>query len=108
MNDSFQLELAYDAPLTKVWYALTDLQSMKRWYFPQIKHFDLKVGSTFGFVDDGAIYKKEWTITRLEKNKILAYSWLYKGYPGCSEVTFELSEKDKMTSLRLTHTCKFQ
>lgn len=104
MNDSFQLELVYNASLTKVWKTLTDVELMRIWYFPQIKHFDLKVGNTFSFVDDGSAYKKEWKITKLENNRLMSHSWVYEGYPGYSEVTFELFKEGKMTVFRLTHT----
>lgn len=104
MNDCFQLELVYNASLIKVWQTLTNIDLMKIWYFPQIKHFDLKVGNTFSFVDDGSTYKKDWRITKLENNRLMAHSWVYKGYPGYSEVIFELFQKGNMTDLRLTHT----
>jgi hypothetical protein len=34
----------------------------------------------------------------------LAHSWVYKGYPGSSEVIFELFEQDDKTRLKVTHT----
>lgn len=83
---------------------MTDVELMRIWYFPQIKHFDLKVGNTFSFVDDGSAYKKEWKITKLENNRLMSHSWVYEGYPGYSEVTFELFKEGKMTVFRLTHT----
>jgi len=104
MNDCFEIELVYNADVIKVWQTLTNAELMKIWYFPQIKHFDLKVGNAFRFADDGSTYKKNWRITRLENDRLMAHSWGYQDYPGYSEVTFELFGQGNMTALRLTHT----
>ena len=52
----------YNAPLQKVWQALTETDKMKQWYFPQLIHFEPVVGCRFKFKDDGSPYKKEWTV----------------------------------------------
>jgi uncharacterized protein YndB with AHSA1/START domain len=104
MNDSIEMVQTYKAPLATVWKALTDVKLLKEWYFPQIKHFQPKIGTAFEFTDDGSAYKKEWKVTNLKNNHLIAHSWKYKGYPGNSEVTFELSGSSEGTVLRLTHT----
>jgi uncharacterized protein YndB with AHSA1/START domain len=104
MNDSLKLEAAYNVSLLNVWKALTEVEQLKKWYFPQIIHFEPKVGEVFMFTDDGSPYQKEWKVTRLENNRLLAHSWSYKGYPGNSEVIFELFRQNETTVLRLTHT----
>ncbi len=77
---------------------------MREWYFPQLKKFRPVVGSKFEFADDGSAYKKEWRVTQVVDGSILAHSWLYKGYPGSSEVTFQLFKESSNTRLKLTHT----
>jgi uncharacterized protein YndB with AHSA1/START domain len=104
MDTQFVLEQIYNAPVEKVWQALTDKDKMKEWYFPQLKKFEPIVGFEFKFTDDGSKYKKQWRVTRVVDGKILAHSWTYKDYPGSSEVTFELAGKGSKTRLKLTHT----
>jgi hypothetical protein len=77
---------------------------MKQWYFPQLTGIEPAVGYKFKFKDDGSPYKKEWTVTEVINGQKLAHSWIYKGYPGSSEVIFELFEEGNKTRLRLTHT----
>jgi uncharacterized protein YndB with AHSA1/START domain len=104
MDTPFIIEQVYDAPIEKVWQALTDKEKMKEWYFPQLKKFEPVVGFKFEFADDGSNYKKEWKVTQVEEEGKLAHSWVYKDYPGSSEVTFELFEEGNKTKLKLTHT----
>ena len=104
MDNPFKLEQVYDASLKKVWRALTDKDKMKEWYFPQLKKFEPVEGFKFEFTDDGPAFKKEWQVTQVDEGKRLAHSWAYKGYPGNSEVTFELFEEGDKTKLKLTHT----
>lgn len=104
METPFVIEQIYNAPIEKVWDALTDENKMKEWYFPQLKKFEPVVGFEFEFTDDGSNYQKEWRVTQVVDGKKLAHSWIYKGYPGSSEVTFELFEEGSETRLKLTHT----
>jgi len=104
MDTPFLIEQVYDAPIEKMWQALTDKDKIKEWYFPQLKKFKPIVGFKFEFTDDGSNYKKEWRVTQVEEGRKLAHSWSYKDYPGSSEVTFELFEEGNKTRLKLTHT----
>jgi len=104
MSVPFVLDHVYNAPLQEVWQALTEKEKMKQWYFPQLLTFEPVAGFKFTFKDDGSPYKKEWTVTDVINNRKLAHTWVYKGYPGVSEVTFELFPEGDHTRLRLTHT----
>jgi uncharacterized protein YndB with AHSA1/START domain len=104
MDKPFVLEEYYDVPANKVWHALTDLHAMKVWYFPQLKRFQLVVGFEMGFDDDGSPYRKQWRITQVVNGRKWAHTWTYIGYPGSSEVIFELIEEGSRTRLVLTHT----
>ena len=97
-------EFHFRADIGKVWQALTDIEKMKRWYFPQLQQFEPVPGYKFLFEDDNRQYSKEWLVTKVIKGKTLAHSWAYKGYPGISEVTFELFDSGNETMLRLTQT----
>lgn len=104
METPFKFKQVYDAPIAKVWQALTDENKMREWYFPQLREFKPVAGTAFIFADDGSSYQKEWRVTKVEEGRVLAHSWVYKGYPGSSEVTFELFEEGDKTRLALTHT----
>lgn len=104
MTIPFVSEYVYNASLQKVWQALTETDHMKRWYFPQLIEFKPVAGYQFKFKDDGSPYKKEWTVTEVVNSRKLAHTWVYKGYPGMSEVTFELFPEGDKTRLTVTHT----
>ena len=104
MSIPFIIEHVYNAPIKKVWQALTETDKMKQWYFPQLIDFEPVVGFKFKFKDDGSPYQKEWTVTEVIKGRRLAHTWVYKGYSGISKVTFELSQEESKTRLKLTHT----
>jgi uncharacterized protein YndB with AHSA1/START domain len=104
MDTTFVLEQVYNAPAREVWQALTDENRMKEWYFPQLMKFKPIEGFEFVFFNDESPYQKEWRVTKVEDGKLLAHSWIYKGFPGSSEVTFELFEEGNKSRLKLTHT----
>jgi uncharacterized protein YndB with AHSA1/START domain len=104
MDGPVVMEQVYDAAVDTVWRALSNPQAMRQWYFPQLKTFEPVAGSDFEFTDDGSQYKKEWRVTEFVTGSKLAHSWNYKGYPGSSEVTFELVPEGEKTRLKLTHT----
>jgi uncharacterized protein YndB with AHSA1/START domain len=104
METSFEFEQVYDAPIEKVWQALTHEDEMRAWYFPQLIKFEPVVGFDFVFSNDGSPYQKEWRVTQVDDGRLLAHNWIYKGYPGSSEVTFELFAEADKTLLKLTHT----
>ena len=94
----------YPVPASEVWEALTNTGKMKQWYFPQLRKFEPVVSYAFQFDDDGPGFRKEWVVTRVTEGKILAHSWAYKGYPGSSEVLFELKPEGDKTMLTVTQT----
>ena len=87
-----------------VWQSLTGEAQMRAWYFPQLQHFEPVAGFEFVFTNDGSAYQKAWRVTRIIDGRLLAHNWSYTGYPGWSEVTFELFEEGNKTRLKLTHT----
>lgn len=103
-NKTLVKEFTYNAPHEDVWHALTDTHEMKTWYFPQLQKFEPVVGYKFQFDDDNAEYQKEWIVTNVTEGKVLAHSWAYKGYPGKSEVIFNLSAEGDRSILRVTQT----
>jgi len=102
----FVIERTYNAPIDRVWKALTEKEKMKQWYF-DLNEFKPQVGFEFTFMGQGhkgEKYVHLCKITEVVTGKKIAYSWRYDGYPGNSVVTFELFEEDKnKTRLKLTH-----
>jgi len=104
-NEPLVLERTYNAAIEKVWQALTDHEQLQQWYF-DMPEFKAEVGFEFRFTgtSEGQVYQHKCTITQLVPGKKLAYTWLYEGYEGHSEVTFELFDEGNKTRLKLTHT----
>lgn len=103
-NEPFIIERELNAPIEKVWNAITDSNAMKQWYF-DFKEFKPEVGFEFQFyggTEDNQ-YLHLCRITEVVPGTKLAYSWRYDGYEGNSIVTFELFSEGNKTKIRLTH-----
>ncbi len=104
-SQSIIIEQTYNAPIDKVWKAITDKDQMKDWYF-MLDEFKPEIGFEFRFYGEGhkgEKYLHLCKITEVIQQKKLQYSWSYQGHQGYSEVTFELFAEGKATRLRLTH-----
>ncbi|HTB63246.1 MAG TPA: SRPBCC domain-containing protein [Opitutales bacterium] len=100
------VERIFNAPPKTVWRALTELEQMRYWFFPDIAAFRAKVGFEFSFnaQKDGKNFLHLLKITQVVPGKKLTYQWKYHDHAGDSYVTYELFAKGKKTLLRLTHT----
>jgi uncharacterized protein YndB with AHSA1/START domain len=103
--EPFIIERTFNAPIQKVWKAITDKNEMKKWYF-DFQEFRPEVGFEFQFMggSEEKQYRHLCKITEVAKERKLSYSWRYDGYEGNSFVTFELFKEGDQTRLRLTHT----
>ena len=103
-NEPFVIERTFNAPVEKVWKAITDKNEMKQWYF-DLAEFKPEVGFEFQF--EGGTENKRYLhlckVTEVLPQKKLTYSWRYDGYEGNSFVTFELFSEGEKTRLKLTH-----
>jgi uncharacterized protein YndB with AHSA1/START domain len=99
------VERTFDAPVGRVWTALTDVNEMRRWYF-DLKEFKPEIAFEVEFVveHEGNTYHHLCKVTEVIPEKKIAYTWRYKGEPGDSLVTFELSPEGHKTRLKMTHT----
>jgi uncharacterized protein YndB with AHSA1/START domain len=105
-SENVVVERTYNAPIDKVWSAITNVDEMRNWYF-QLEDFKPKVGFKFDFLggpEDGKQYLHLCEVTEVVDVKKITYSWRYDNYPGNSFVTWELFDKGEQTLLRLTHT----
>ena len=64
------IERTFNAPVEKVWQAITDKEQMKQWYF-DIADFEAKEGTEFSFDggDGNTTYKHLCKITELVPEK---------------------------------------
>jgi uncharacterized protein YndB with AHSA1/START domain len=99
------VERTFNAPVQKVWEAITDNAKMKQWYF-DLEEFRPEVGFEFRFYGgtEENKYLHICKITEVVPRKKLTHSWRYDGHPGDSFVTYELFPEGDKTKLRLTHT----
>jgi len=103
--EPFVIERTYNAPIQKVWEAITDKNEMKKWYF-DLEEFKPEAGFEFRFW--GGTEENQYlhicTITEVIPGRKLAHTWTYDGYTGETTVTFELfDEGDGKTKIKLTH-----
>ncbi len=100
----FIIERTFNAPIARVWKAITEYNEMKQWYF-DLPGFNPEVGYEFHFEGgpDDRKYLHLCKVTEVITGKKLTYSWRYDGYPGISFVTFELFDEGDKTRLKLTH-----
>jgi uncharacterized protein YndB with AHSA1/START domain len=99
------VERTYNAPIQKVWRAITDKDQMKEWYF-ELEEFKAEKGFKFQFTggDENVQYLHECEVLFVDPPHKLSYSWRYPEYNGYSVVTWELFEEgEQKTRLRLSH-----
>src|SRR4029077_18190244 len=105
VTEGVVIERTFNAPVARVWKALTDVDQMRVWYF-DLKEFKLQIGFEFEFVveHEGNTYHHLCKVTEVILEKKIAYTWRYKGEVGDSLVTFELFGEGDRTRLKLTHS----
>ena len=98
------VERTFNAPVARIWKALTDVDQMREWYF-DLKEFKPVIGFEFEFVveHEGNSYHHLCRVTEVVPQKKIAYTWRYAGEEGDSLVTFELFPEGDKTRLKLAH-----
>src|SRR3982074_2578948 len=104
VTEAVVIERTFNAPVARVWKALTNADEMRVWYF-DLKEFKPEVGFEFEFIveHEGMKYHHLCKITEVIPQKKLAHTWRYKGHEGDSLVTWELFGESDKTRLKLTH-----
>jgi len=105
MNTPLVIERTFNASVEKVWKAITEINEMKQWYFPQLENFKPEEGfeTQFNVRHEGKDYLHIWKIKEVTPLKKISVEWKYGGYPGNSLVSFELFKQGDKTKLVLTH-----
>lgn len=97
---------SFDAPLEKVWNALSDEAALKKWYFP-VEAYDFKIGKTFTFYEsaDSHNYFHRCTFVNIIPNQRIEYTWEHpRQSNGSSVVKWEFAAEGDKTTITLTHT----
>src|SRR5436853_488411 len=73
--EAIVIERTFNAPVAKVWKAITDVDEMRQWYF-DLKEFKPEVGFEFGFIVEhkGMTYHHLCQITEVIPQKKVAYT----------------------------------
>lgn len=104
-NEPLVIEKTFNAPVEKVWKAISDKEEMKKWYF-DLAEFKPEPGFKFQFTGQGKEGENFLHLCEVKEvlpNQKLKHSWRYDGYEGNSFVTFELFPEGDKTKLKLTH-----
>ena len=102
---AFTIERTYNAPVEKVWQAITNPEAIKQWFF-DLPGFKAEIGCEFRFYggkDENNQYLHICQITEVIDGEKLVYRWRYDGYAGISYVIFELFDEGSQTRLKFTH-----
>lgn len=105
-NVPITTEVEVNAPVCKVWEALTNNNKMKEWYF-DLEAFEATPGFEFRFVGgtDEHKYLHICEVKEVEAEKKLSHTWTYENVPVETTVTWELtSHGEHKTLVSLTHS----
>ena len=90
-------ERRLDAPVARVWHAVTDPDAMRAW-FPSAVLGDRAVGAPLRFpFDDNVDIDFEGRVTQWDPMRVFAFEW------NGDELRLELTERDGATDLVFTH-----
>ena len=107
MPKLFVIEQSYyfEAPLRKVFQALTDPKMLVKWFLSNAKVAPKKGGSySFDWIGG---YHMTGKVKHFEKNRAVSFSWcdkLWNGELARTTASFKVARKGHGTSLRLRHT----
>lgn len=102
--------VTFKAPIAKVWQGLTDPAMVKQYFFGTDLESDFKVGSpiTFSGEWEGHKYEDGGIILDIDAPKLLKYTY-WSSMSGTenkpenyNNITYELDEKDGITTLVIT------
>lgn len=95
MHEIVVVKQKLDAPVEKVWAALTDKNQMKEWYF-DIPDFELSVHGEFNFFEPGDAKKfhHHGEILEVIPNEKLKHTWSYPEFSKEKTIVKWRLEKD--------------
>ncbi len=98
-----QIEQSFKASVETVWEAITDVNQMQQWYFPNIPDFKTEIDFETRFLiqNEGRNFTHIWKVKEIEPYKVIGYSWNFEEYAGEGHTTFKIVKKDGETLLTL-------
>jgi len=98
------VEQDFDCTTEVVWAALTNLDQLQQWLFPQISVFKAELGFSTQFLlqNEDRSFTHLWKITELIPNQLIKMNWSYIEYPGDSYIKYDLKRIGATTKLILT------
>jgi uncharacterized protein YndB with AHSA1/START domain len=108
MSEPLVKEIILDAPLPKVWDAISTLEGFRSWFLP-IDDFKPEKGFVFhaSCIHENKTILTTLIIKEIEADKKLSFYWYTDDYPddeGKELISIELSDENGKTKLILTHT----
>lgn len=107
-------ERTLQAPVDRVWAALTDASQIAHWYGPgeefriEVLEWDCRVGGSYRVAmhhKDGETHTCFGVFRDIEPERRIAYTWAWEGQPPMDTiVTFALEADGEQTRLEFTHT----
>ena len=87
------VSITSSATKANIWNALTHLETMRKWYFPNIDNFEAKLGSKSSFLveNEGRQFTHTWEVIRVSPEEHICYTWHYPEYDGFAEVSFNIN-----------------
>ena len=95
-----------NAPIQKIWDAITLPSEMKQWYFTDIPDFQAKIGFSTSFIirNEGKTFTHQWEVTEITDKKSITYSWQYAEYAGLSYSQFTIEGNEQGSDLSVICT----
>jgi uncharacterized protein YndB with AHSA1/START domain len=108
MTDEFMCEIDIDVPRATVWRALTEAEFTRRYFHATQVESDWQVGSRVRFLYEDGRVAVEGEVIAVDAPARLSFTWLVRydtaaQAEGTTLVTYELSEIDAGTRLRVIH-----
>lgn len=109
-NLKLTVSINLNVPVDKVWFALTDKEMIKQYFWGTEVNSDWNAGSPISYSGtwEGTAYEDKGFILKIEKNKTLKHSY-WSSFWGTeynaddvSIITYELSENGEVTTLTVT------
>ena len=104
------VQITVAAPVSRVWHALTDKETIRAYFFGTEANSDWKTGSklTFTGVWDGKPYEDRGTILESVPGQLLRYNY-WSSFSGTEDkpenyaiITYQLEERNGATVLTVT------
>ncbi|MDR6967027.1 uncharacterized protein YndB with AHSA1/START domain [Flavobacterium arsenatis] len=100
------INFTFNAPLEKVWNALSNETELKKWYFP-VEDYEFEVGKEFTFYEstESQKYFHKARFLNIIPNQLIEHTWEHPNdSKGSSVVKWELKAEGDSTKVTLTHT----